>query len=444
MEKQRLSAYHEQRNIEESTKGVTEKTNVDEPAGDEVETGEALHQPRERRAHGRAVGLYEGLNNGWRDASKDSPFEKEFRHFLMECFREDDLVQLQWIMGRHPQGGKHASIDNVIEIVWKWLPIEYWYDDLVTDLSSLVDERRLFDYCSDYGISTRGETEEIIRRVLVTLKISDVQIPISLRDLLADIKNNDLKRILKHMGYNPLLRTRRVGRKDELISLILTGFERWVQRDRLNDFKSLLRSMSKFENLQAICHMANISSEGVKEVLFDIVFDRAVAWVPTLEEGTSTDGESNVPGVQEESHTVLSDSVPCPATQDETQRPMRKRKPRRERTLVFLDQKVPFILAKEIPVIVANALIRTGKLNETEIPVSSGGSSYLVNQVPKHRDGRDFRVPVQLENGWYVEACAGESRQLELVRRLLLYCGEKNATVQIESPLSKETQTSDD
>lgn len=102
------------------------------------------------------------------------------------------------------------------------------------------------------------------------------------------------------------------------------------------------------------------------------------------------------------------------------------------RKLVFLGKMASFEKSTEIPVIVANELIRQGKLDRSKIPWGPGKKRYLVNTEPKHPAGNDFFLPGQLENGWWVERHASEDRQVSLSSRLIKHCGLDNDEVRIE------------
>lgn len=93
------------------------------------------------------------------------------------------------------------------------------------------------------------------------------------------------------------------------------------------------------------------------------------------------------------------------------------------RNLHFLNKMVPFKHSKEIPVIVANELIKMGLLNSDNVPWGPGKKRYLINKTPKHQTDKDFTSPVQLNNGWWVETHASEEDNISRTSRLMKACG---------------------
>lgn len=102
------------------------------------------------------------------------------------------------------------------------------------------------------------------------------------------------------------------------------------------------------------------------------------------------------------------------------------------RKLVFLGRIATFRYSKEIPQIVANALVKEGKLTESKIPWGPGRNRYLVSAKATHPKGNPFFQPAQLDNGWWVETHAAEDYQLRLASKLIEHCDETNSEVRIE------------
>jgi len=102
------------------------------------------------------------------------------------------------------------------------------------------------------------------------------------------------------------------------------------------------------------------------------------------------------------------------------------------RKLVFLGRTISFEKSSEIPVIVANELIKQGKLNRDKVPWGPGKKRFLVNTEPKHPRGNEFFMPAKLDNGWWVERHASEKRQISLAARLIRHCGLENNEVRID------------
>jgi hypothetical protein len=102
------------------------------------------------------------------------------------------------------------------------------------------------------------------------------------------------------------------------------------------------------------------------------------------------------------------------------------------RALVFLGKRVTFTHSKEIPVLVAEELIRTGKF-KTANAWGPGKKRFLINKVPTHPEGNDFFSPMPLSNGWWVETHASEPDNLRHAKYLIEYCGVKDNDIHIES-----------
>jgi predicted type IV restriction endonuclease len=52
----------------------------------------------------------------------------------------------------------------------------------------------------------------------------------------------------------------------------------------------------------------------------------------------------------------------------------------------------------------ANWLIDNGKIKPYDYPIKTGYKRYLINNQPKHKDGKDFIKPIELSNGLWIEA----------------------------------------
>jgi len=106
--------------------------------------------------------------------------------------------------------------------------------------------------------------------------------------------------------------------------------------------------------------------------------------------------------------------------------------PRPKKSLFFLGKTVGYTHSKEIPVIVAEELIRTGRLKESMIPWGPGKKRYLISKTPRHPSGKDFFAAMKLSNGWWVETHASEGNNVSLVSRLIAHCGLGDTQVRVE------------
>jgi len=111
--------------------------------------------------------------------------------------------------------------------------------------------------------------------------------------------------------------------------------------------------------------------------------------------------------------------------------PRRVRSKKAIRHLHFLDKTVDFHYSKEIPVIIANELINRGMLVEAMIPCGPGRSKYFINRTPKHPTGREFKAPVKLVNGWFIDTHASEQYTIIRSKKLIEIAGVKNPTITI-------------
>ena len=96
--------------------------------------------------------------------------------------------------------------------------------------------------------------------------------------------------------------------------------------------------------------------------------------------------------------------------------------------------------AKEIPVHVADWLIEQGKLSASDCPVvvtrraGQGANRCLVNTTSKHLDGSDFRSPVELANGLFIETHASRVELERYAERLLEWAGIDAGVMKVEWP----------
>jgi len=85
----------------------------------------------------------------------------------------------------------------------------------------------------------------------------------------------------------------------------------------------------------------------------------------------------------------------------------------------------------EILWVTAEWLIKQGKLNPEDAPISAGRKRYLVNAEPAHPTGRLFVSPKKLSNGLFVELNYSADRCVAMAKKLLEWAGmdEKDLTV---------------
>lgn len=93
------------------------------------------------------------------------------------------------------------------------------------------------------------------------------------------------------------------------------------------------------------------------------------------------------------------------------------------RTMKIEHDAFPVRNSYDILVNAAEWLVKKGKLRKDNCPVVSGHKRYLVNIVPKHRYGDDFRAPKKLSNGLFVETHYSTAHCIANARKLLEHCG---------------------
>lgn len=99
--------------------------------------------------------------------------------------------------------------------------------------------------------------------------------------------------------------------------------------------------------------------------------------------------------------------------------------PETENAVLIAGEKHVCKYAKEIPVHVANWLVRRGALSSASCPIvvtrhsGQGADRCLINAEPEHLDGSPFRSPVELENGMFMETHASRNDLERYARRLL-------------------------
>lgn len=87
----------------------------------------------------------------------------------------------------------------------------------------------------------------------------------------------------------------------------------------------------------------------------------------------------------------------------------------------------------EILVNTANWLIKNGKLKPSDYPIEiTRGKRYLINKVPKHKDGDNFRAPKQLSNRLWIETHYSTAGCINYSKRLLEKFGVSSEILTIE------------
>ena len=78
---------------------------------------------------------------------------------------------------------------------------------------------------------------------------------------------------------------------------------------------------------------------------------------------------------------------------------------------------------------VAEWLIRTEKLTSDKVPLASGRTRYLIHNETKHSNGTDFKSPMQLSSGLFLEGNVSAKEAVKTTRFLLEHFGEDAAAV---------------
>ncbi len=81
---------------------------------------------------------------------------------------------------------------------------------------------------------------------------------------------------------------------------------------------------------------------------------------------------------------------------------------------------------------VAEWLIRTEKLTSDKVPLASGRTRYLIHNETKHSNGTDFKSPMQLSRGLFLEGNVSAKKAVKTTRFLLEHFGEDAATVSLK------------
>ena len=81
---------------------------------------------------------------------------------------------------------------------------------------------------------------------------------------------------------------------------------------------------------------------------------------------------------------------------------------------------------------VAEWLIRTEKLTSDKVPLASGRTRYLIHNETKHSNGTDFKSPMQLSSGLFLEGNVSAKEAVKTTRFLLEHFGEDAATVSLK------------
>jgi len=89
----------------------------------------------------------------------------------------------------------------------------------------------------------------------------------------------------------------------------------------------------------------------------------------------------------------------------------------------ILEEELSVNLWKEVLLRTAEWLIKQGKLNPEDVPISAGNKRYLVNTEPIHPTGRHFISQERLSNGLYIELNYSAERTVAMARKLLEWAG---------------------
>ena len=73
----------------------------------------------------------------------------------------------------------------------------------------------------------------------------------------------------------------------------------------------------------------------------------------------------------------------------------------------------------EVLINTAEWLISKGKLKRSVCPIPAGRKRNLINTIPKHRNGKTFRVPRKLSNGLYIEVNYNANDCINNAKKLL-------------------------
>lgn len=122
------------------------------------------------------------------------------------------------------------------------------------------------------------------------------------------------------------------------------------------------------------------------------------------------------------SGTPVAPATPAAARPDEPEA-------KKDKGVAIAGEVYPCRYAKDIPVHVANWLVAQGRLPVDRCPVvvtrhsGQGADRCLINTAPTHLDGSDFRAPVELANGLFMETHASRRELERYAQRLLEWAG---------------------
>lgn len=102
-------------------------------------------------------------------------------------------------------------------------------------------------------------------------------------------------------------------------------------------------------------------------------------------------------------------------------------------SIIIKGEKIGITRVNQILIETANWLIRNGKLQKSNCPISvSRGTRNLINSEPVHKDNTEFIGPNPLSNGLFVETNSDRQNTLEYAKRLFEHFGYPRNDIQIE------------
>ncbi len=100
---------------------------------------------------------------------------------------------------------------------------------------------------------------------------------------------------------------------------------------------------------------------------------------------------------------------------------------------IILNGKKKYInYSNEILLETAEWLIQQNKINESNLPIKiSKGNRKLIDKTKVHFDGKQFRAPKKLSNGWFIESNTSTSQIIQYSYRLLKKFGYNHSILEI-------------